>query len=272
MPPTPQSVPRAKTCLITGGASGIGAATARRLAAEGFLVFVSDIDFPEGSREKFAQEGIETALCDVTRERDVASWIEAVARASGRIDCLVNSAGVGLVKAITEVTEAEWDRVLDVNLKGAFLTAKHVISHLRLAGGGVLVNIASNAGLLPRFHDPVYSTSKGAVVALTKSLALCHAPEKIRVNAVCPGPVGETRMMEEGLSAATDRAAAVRSLLAASPLAQGLGRMIRPEEVAEAVAYLVSDAAIFVTGCCITIDGGKSLGVPQTLFPDDGDH
>jgi NAD(P)-dependent dehydrogenase (short-subunit alcohol dehydrogenase family) len=258
----------ARTCLITGGASGIGAATAHRLATEGFRVFVSDIDFPSGSRERFAQEGIECALCDITRERDVADWIDSVARSTGRMDCVVNSAGVGLVKPITEVTEAEWDRVLDVNLKGAFLTSKHAIPYLRRAGGGVLVNIASNAGVLPRFHDPVYSISKGAVVALTKSLALCHAAEKIRVNAVCPGPVGETRMMDEGLAAAVDRESAIRSLLAASPIAHGLGRMIRPAEVAAAVSYLVSDAAVFVTGCCLTIDGGKSLGVPATLFQD----
>lgn len=268
MPAQPTSPPLLRTCLITGGASGIGAATARLLAADGWRVFVGDIDFPAGARAEFALAGIETAICDVTQERDVASWIESVARATGRIDCVVNSAGVGLVKQITEVTEAEWDRVLDVNLKGAFLTAKHAIPHLRHSGGGVLVNVASNAGLLPRFHDPVYSISKGAVVALTKSLALCHAPDKIRVNAVCPGPVGETRMMDEGLAAATNREAAVRSLLAASPLAQGLGRMIRPDEVAAAVAYLVSDAAVFVTGCCLTIDGGKSLGVPATLFQD----
>lgn len=268
MPNPPSSPPLARTCLITGGASGIGAATARLLSHQGFRVFASDIDFPPGTREEFAQLGVETALCDVTREQEVARWIDSAARATGRLDCVVNSAGVGLVKPITEVTEAEWDHVLDVNLKGAFLTAKHAIPHLRRAGGGSLVNIASNAGLLPRFHDPVYSISKGAVVALTKSLALCHAPDRIRVNAVCPGPVGQTRMMDAGLASSADREAAIRSLLAASPLAHGLGRMIQPDEVAESVAYLVSDAAVFVTGCCLTIDGGKSLGVPHTLFGD----
>jgi NAD(P)-dependent dehydrogenase (short-subunit alcohol dehydrogenase family) len=262
------SLPLSRTCLITGGASGIGAATARLLATQRFRVIVSDIDFPIGTREEFARQQIETVLCDVTRESDVAAWIEGAARATGRIDCLVHSAGVGLVKPITDVSEAEWDRVLDVNLKGAFLCAKHAIPHLRRAGGGSLVNIASNAGLLPRFHDPVYSISKWAVVALTKTLALCHAPEKIRVNAVCPGPVGDTRMMDADLASAADRERAFRDRLAASPIAHGLGRMIRPDEVAESVAYLVSDAAVFVTGCCLTIDGGKSLGVPPTLFGD----
>lgn len=260
-----QNTPVSRTSLITGGASGIGAATALQLAALGDRVFVSDIDFPAESRLRFAELGIETSLCDVTKEQDVARWIDAAARATGRVDVIVNSAGVGLVKPITEVTEAEWDLVMDVNLKGAFLTAKHAIPHLRQAGGGVLVNIASNAGLLPRAHDPVYSISKGAVVALTKSLALCHASERIRVNAVCPGPVGETRMMEAGLASAPDRDAAIRSLLAASPMAHATGRMIHPDEVAAAVVYLASEAALFVTGCCVTIDGGKSLGVPPTL-------
>jgi len=264
----PHSVPTTRTCLITGGASGIGAATALQLANQGDRVFVSDIDFPSESRVRFAELGIETSICDVTRERDVAGWIDAVARATGRLDVIVNSAGVGLVKPITDVTEAEWDHVMDVNLKGAFLTSKHAIPHLRQAGGGNLVNIASNAGILPRAHDPVYSISKGAVVALTKSLALCHAADRIRVNAICPGPVGETRMMEAGLASAPDRGQAIRSLLAASPIAHASGRMIHPDEVAAAVVYLVSEAALFVTGCCLTIDGGKSLGVPPTLLAD----
>src|SRR4029077_10757361 len=134
-------------------------------------------------------------------------------RESGRIDILVNSAGVGLVKQITEVTEAEWDACLDTNLKGAFLASKHAIRRMRAANGGAIVNIASNAGLLPRAHDPVYSVSKAALVALTKSLALCHARDRIRVNAVCPGPVEATRMMDADLDQAGDREEAIRSLI-----------------------------------------------------------
>src|SRR5258708_27364332 len=133
---------------------------------------------------------------------------------------------------------------------------------MRSGGGGSIVNVASNAGLLPRAHDPVYSVSKAALIAFTKGLALCHARDKIRVNAVCPGPVQGTRMMEADLDRASDREAAVRTLLTASPLARAHARMIAPEEVAEAGLYLVSDASLMVTGTALAIDGGKSLGVP----------
>ncbi len=121
---------------------------------------------------------------------------------------------------------------------------------------------SSNAGLLPRAHDPVYCTSKAAVVALAGALALAHAPDKIRFNTVCPGPVSGTGIIEAGLAGAGNRQLAERQFIEASPLARALGRMITPEEVAEAILYLVSDAAQLVTGTAIRIDGGKSLGVP----------
>lgn len=248
-----------RAAVVTGGTSGIGRAAAMRLAALGAQVTVGDLDtLPENERE-FSRLGIRTYVGDVRRESEVQSLIEAGCF-NGRLDILVNNAGVGLVKPITEVDEEEWDRVLDTNLKSAFLCCKHAIP--RMPEGGAIVNVASNAGLLPRAHDPVYSTSKGALVAFTKSLALCHSIDRIRVNAVCPGPVGDTRMMDEDLNATPDPEAARQSYIAASPIAAAEGRMIRPDEVAEAVAYLVSDAALFVTGTMVAIDGGKSLGVP----------
>jgi len=124
------------------------------------------------------------------------------------------------------------------------------------------VNTASNAGLLPRAHDPVYSISKLALVGLTKSLALCHAGDRIRVNCVCPGPVAQTGIMDSDLTAQADPDTAAANYIAASPLARAWGRMITPDEVAESILYLVSDAAAMVTGTAIAIDGGKSLGVP----------
>jgi NAD(P)-dependent dehydrogenase (short-subunit alcohol dehydrogenase family) len=133
---------------------------------------------------------------------------------------------------------------------------------MRAAGGGAIVNTASNAGLLPRAHDPVYCISKAALVGLTRSLALCHARDKIRVNCVCPGPVGETGMINADLAAAADPAALAQKFIDASPLAKAYGRMIRPEEVAEAICYLSSDAAAMVSGTALQIDGGKALGVP----------
>jgi 3-oxoacyl-[acyl-carrier protein] reductase len=189
--------------------------------------------------------------------------IDDAVAGTGRIDILINNAGIGMVKQITEVTEDDWDRCLDTNLKAAFFGSKHAVKHMQSSGrGGAIINTASNAGLLPRTHDPVYSISKMALVALTKSLALCHAKDRIRVNCVCPGPVGDTGMMNADLDKAPDREAAIQQFIAASPLARAEGRMIRPEEVADAIVYLASDAAMMVTGTAIAIDGGKSLGVP----------
>lgn len=251
-----------RVAVITGAASGIGLATALLLARNGVRVFVGDYDPLPENEPVFAAAGIVQMACDVRQEDQVEALVERAARAGGRLDILVNNAGVGLVKQIPDVSEAEWDACLDTNLKGAFLASKHAIRRMRSGGGGSIVNVASNAGLLPRAHDPVYSVSKAALVAFTKGLALCHARDRIRVNAVCPGPVQGTRMMEADLDRASDRDAAVRTLLNASPLARAHARMITPEEVAEAVLYLVSDASLMVTGTAIAIDGGKSLGVP----------
>jgi NAD(P)-dependent dehydrogenase (short-subunit alcohol dehydrogenase family) len=251
-----------RVAVVTGGASGIGRATARLLAEHGARVFVGDYDPDDTNRELFAELGITQIRCDVRVENDVRRLIDEAVTTGGSLDVLVNNAGVGLVKQITDVSEDEWDRVLDTNLKGAFFGIKHAVPQMRAGGGGAIINLASNAGLLPRAHDPVYSISKGALVAMTKSLALCHAADRIRINAICPGPVEATRMMEADLAVAEDREAAERSFIAASPLASAHNRFITPEEVARAVLYLASDAAVMVTGTCIGIDGGKSLGVP----------
>lgn len=253
-----------RTAVVTGGESGIGRATARRLAQCGVRVFVGDLMLRNENDAEYRQLGIHRQTCDVRCEAEVQQLIAAAA-ATGRLDILVNNAGVGLVKPITEVTEEEWDRCLDTNLKGAFFGCKHAIRVMRQQGGGSIVNVSSNAGLLPRAHDPVYSISKIALVGLTRSLALCHSVDRIRINAVCPGPVSETGMINADLEAAADREAKRRQLIGASPLAQAWQRMITPEEVAEAIAYLVSDAALMVTGTCLAIDGGKSLGVPPVV-------
>ncbi len=253
-----------RAAVVTGGASGIGRATALLLARHGAAVVVGDLR-PSGDNEAlFSSLSIRQLACDVRSEADVERLIGTAVEVSGRLDILVNNAGLGLVKQITEVSEAEWDHVLDTNVKAAFLGCKHAIPHMRAAGGGSIVNIASNAGLLPRAHDPVYSISKAALVALTRSLALCHAPDKIRVNCVCPGPVGDTGMMNADIAAAADPEALVRQMIGASPLARAHRRMITPDEVAQAVLYLVSDAAAMVTGTAVAIDGGKSLGVPPS--------
>ncbi|HEV3339203.1 MAG TPA: SDR family oxidoreductase [Pirellulales bacterium] len=251
-----------RVAVVTGGASGIGRATALLLAREGAKVWAGDFQPREENRAVFASLGITSMACDVRSETDIIRLVTAAEEGGGRLDILVNSAGVGLVKQLPDVGEAEWDACLDTNLKGAFLAMKHAIRSMRRAGGGLIVSISSNAGLLPRAHDPVYSTSKAALIALTKCAALCHAADRIRVNAVCPGPVGDTGMMNADLAAAGDPEELKQRFIAASPLARAHGRLITPEEVARSVLYLASDAAAMVTGTAVAIDGGKSLGVP----------
>ena len=251
-----------RAAIVTGGASGIGRATALLLAQHGAHVFVGDYQLRPENDAVFKAAGIRQQLCDVRRSDDVSALVDTACAAAGRVDILVNNAGVVLVRQIPETSEADWDACLDTNFKSAFLFARRVIPLMQARGGGVIVNISSNAGLLPRAHDPVYSTSKGAIIAFTKSLALAHASDRIRVNAVCPGPVCETGIMDADLAKVADPQATAQRMIDASPLAKALNRMITPHEVAQAVLYLVSDAAAMVTGTCIAIDGGKSLGVP----------
>lgn len=253
-----------RVAVVTGGASGIGRATAILLARHGARVVVGDLRIRPENEAEFAPLGIRQQPCDVRNLSQLQALIDGAAHEHGRLDILVSNAGVIQVGQIDDITEAQWDRCLDTNLKACFFGAKFALPHLRRSGGGVIVHTASNAGLLPRAHDPVYSTSKMAVVGLTKALALCHARDRIRVNCVCPGPVEDTDIMAEGLASAADPAAAARAVIDASPLARAYSRMISPEEVAAAILYLVSDAATMVTGTAIAIDGGKSLGVPPT--------
>lgn len=249
-----------KTAVVTGTTTGIGRAVAIMLANHGAKVFGGDIAPSTDDDTTFTDLNITTTNCDVTAEEDVIRLIEMAADHTGQIDILVNNAGVVMVKQIPDVSEEDWDFCMGVNVKGPFLCSKHALSYMN--AGGSIINISSNAGLLPRAHDPVYSTSKGALIALTRSLALCHSPDQIRVNAVCPGPVGETVMMDQGLQETGDPAAAYQSTLAASPIARAAGRMIHVDEIAAAVLYLAGDASLMVTGTSIAIDGGKSLGVP----------
>jgi len=255
-----------KTAVVTGGASGIGRAAAVLLAQRAAKVIVADYSPLTENGELFASLGIESRQCDVRCVSELQDLMDFAATFSGRIDILVNNAGVGMVKQIDEVTEEDWDRTLDTNLKSAFFGSRYALQYMTHdAAGGSIINIASNAGILPRAHDPVYSISKQAIVGLTKALGLCHSKDKVRVNAICPGPVGGTRMMDAEMQRFEDMDVAEQSLIAASPLARAHGRMITPAEVAESILYLASDAAAMVSGTLVTIDGGKSLGVPPRI-------
>lgn len=252
-----------RTVVITGGGGGIGRATAQRFAAQGARVFVCDLGFTEDVLHELSAAAISCQTVDVTNVAALTEFIDAACDSTGRLDVLVNNAGVGLVKQAPDVREQEWDQVLDTNLKAAFFGSSAAIRHMQTqADGGAIVNLASNAGLTPRSHDPVYSISKQALVGLTKSLALCHSKDRIRVNCICPGPVSGTQLIQENFETGEDPDDVVQQLISASPLARSWGRMMTPEEIAASVYFLCSAEACMVTGTSIAIDGGKSLGVP----------
>jgi NAD(P)-dependent dehydrogenase (short-subunit alcohol dehydrogenase family) len=256
-----------RTAVVTGGASGIGRATTICLAEAGARVFIGDLRLRPENDERFAALGITSSVCDVRRLDQLQHLIDSAAHQTGRLDILVSNAGVTQVGQVHEISEEQWDACLDTNLKAAFFGAKFAVPHMLRVGGGVIVHTASNAGLLPRAHDPVYSTSKLALVGLTRALALSHSRDRIRVNCVCPGPVGGTHIMQDDIDQQADPAVATERIIQASPLAHAHGRMITPEEVAQAILYLISDAAVMVTGTALAIDGGKSLGVPPPAAP-----
>ncbi len=251
-----------RTAVITGGSRGIGRAAAVALARAGARVFTGDLHPRDENGELFGSLGIAELTCDVRRESDVRQLVERAVHATGGLHILVSNAGINMAGQVPDLATKDWDDCFDTNLRAAFLLSKYAIPPLRAAGGGSVVFVSSNAGLLPRAHDPAYSTSKAALLALARNLALCHAADRIRFNAVCPGPVSETGLINDAILAATDPKAATEAFIEASPLARALGRMNTPEEVAAAILYLASDSAALVTGTAVRIDGGKSLGVP----------
>ena len=241
-----------KVALISGGARGMGAEEARLFAKEGALVVLGDVLEAEG---KAAEAEIRTAggeatfvPLDVTSE---AGWENAVAtaeRAYRRLDILVNNAGIGGGRRIEDTTAAEWDRMMDVNAKGVFLGTKAAIPAMRRAGGGSIVNISSQLGLVGTDNSsPQYQASKGAVRLLTKATAIQYAKEGIRANSVHPGPI-VTAMTERRRSDPEQN----RLMVSRIPL----GRYGQPIEVALGVLYLASDESSFVTGSELVIDGG----------------
>jgi meso-butanediol dehydrogenase/(S,S)-butanediol dehydrogenase/diacetyl reductase len=253
-----------RTALITGGASGIGLATAHALGRSGTTVCIAGRNEDNGQMalEGLGRAGISARFVplDVRDSASVGAAIEVIADSYGRLDILVNNAGIPCVGAVDELEEGDWDDCFDTNLKGAFLCSRAVIPMMRSGGGGVIINNASNAGLVARATEPAYSAAKAGLVMLTRSMALGYAADRIRVNAVCPGPVGRTGIMDRDLAAAADPDAAAAGYLARAPLAAALGRMIEPEEVAALITYLCSDAATMITGAIIPIDAGKSAG------------
>src|SRR5215510_6201413 len=242
-----------KVALVTGGGSGIGRASALTFAREGAKVVVADV-VVEGGEETvrlIQQRGGEAIFVktDVSRAAEVEALVARAVQTYGRLDCAHNNAGIeGAAATTIDYAEDAWERVIAINLKGVWLCMKYEIPHLLKQGGGAIVNTASTAGLVGYRGGAAYVASKHGVVGLTKTAALEYAKAGVRVNAVCPGAI-DTPMMGRITGHRPQRA---ERMAASEPV----GRMGRPEEIAEAVVWLCSEAASFVTGHAMAVDGG----------------
>jgi len=242
-----------KTALVTGAGSGIGKAIAETFAREGARVALADVNIDAA---KSAARGIgNTAIavrCDVTKKPDIAAAVEETLSAFGALDILVNNAGATHVnKPLLDIDEAEYDRIFAVNVKGLFRFCQAVVPHFRKAGGGVIVNIGSTAGLRPRPGLSAYNATKGAVHTLTKSLAVELAPDRIRVCAIAPVAT-DTPLLPSFLGAAPGQR---EKFIATVPL----GRLAQPQDIANAALYLASAEAEFLTGNIVEVDGGRCV-------------
>jgi 2-keto-3-deoxy-L-fuconate dehydrogenase len=248
-----------KIALVTGAGSGIGREIALLYARQGAQVIVADLntDAAESVRAEIAtQAGAPTnQALDVADEVQVRAAIGAMVQRYGRLDILVNNAGISHVGNLLETSVEDWERVMAVNVRGVFLCSKHAVAQMlaQQPQGGVIINIASVAGMIAVDRRFPYGTSKGAVISMTRSIAIDFATQGIRANAICPGTV-HTPFVEGYLARNfPDTGDEVRQQLHAR---QPIGRMGRPEEIASAALYLASDEAAFVTGSALVIDGG----------------
>jgi NAD(P)-dependent dehydrogenase (short-subunit alcohol dehydrogenase family) len=248
-----------KVALITGGASGIGKATVELLAREGAAVAVVDIDAEAGNAvvQSVVDDGGNAMFirCNVARADECRQAVAETLERWGRLDVLFNNAGVTRRASVLETSEEEWDWVMAVNVKSVFLMSKAAIPEMIKTGGGVIVNTGSGWGLVGGKDAVSYCASKGAVIQLTKAMALDHGPDNIRVNAVCPGDTNTPMLAEEARQLGQSHDAVL-----AESVERPLGRTGRPEEIAQAVLYLASDASSFVTGTTLVVDGGGLAG------------
>lgn len=247
---------KGKVCVVTGGALGIGRSACRLLAQEGAAVALTDVLETEGRRtaEQIADSGGTARFwrMDVTVETEVAKVLGEIGRTLGGIDVLVNNAGIsGVDKPTHEITEHEWDRVMAVNVKGAFFCTKHAIPYMQRAGGGSIINLSSIYGIVGGGDVPPYHASKGAIRLMTKNDALIYAADNIRVNSIHPAFIW-TPMVEKY---AADRGD-VESMRAQIESLHPLGRIGEPDDVGWGIVYLASDESRFITGSELVIDGG----------------
>jgi len=246
-----------KVAIITGGGSGFGEGMARRFAAEGARVIVNDVNAEGGERVAgvIRQQGGDARFvrADVAKAGEVKAMVKAALDAHGRVDIMVNNAGyTHRNRPLTKVDEATFDRIFAVNVKAIWLAALEVIPVFRRQGGGAILTTASTAGLRPRPGLAAYNASKGAAITLTKAMAVELAPDRIRVNCLCP-VAGETAMLADFMGADTPENRA--RFKASIPL----GRLSLPADIANAALYLCSDEAEFITGVALEVDGGRCI-------------
>jgi NAD(P)-dependent dehydrogenase (short-subunit alcohol dehydrogenase family) len=245
-----------KVAIVTGASLGLGRAIATRMAEEGAKVALLDVLDDEGKllERELAARALQTKYwrCDVSKEAEVKAVFTAVAKHFGKFDILVNNAGVsGANKPTHEVSEAEWDFVQSINVKGVFFGTKHAIPYLRRNGGGSIINLSSIYGLVGASDVPPYHASKGAVRLMTKTDAMIYAPDRIRVNSIHPGFIW-TPMVQHYLEAAGNVTEGRKATDALHPL----GHIGEPDDIAWGAVYLAADEAKFVTGTELVIDGG----------------
>jgi NAD(P)-dependent dehydrogenase (short-subunit alcohol dehydrogenase family) len=245
-----------KVALVTGGNSGIGKATALMFAQEGAWVVIAARRVDEGMQtvEEIQQAGGEAFFVrtDVAQAAEVEALVRKTIATYGRLDCAFNNAGIGGGGLLHEFPEEDWDRIVDINLKGVWLCMKYQITQMLMQGGGAIVNDSSGAGLTGFVRSPCYAASKHGVIGLSKSAALQYATKGIRINVVCPGVI-MTPMIECAFASGPG---VQEWFLSKQPTGSGG----RPEEVAQAVVWLCSDAASFVTGVALPVDGGALSG------------
>lgn len=241
-----------KTAIVTGGASGFGAGIVRKFAAEGASVLIADLNL-DLAQDVAKETGGQAVKVDVASNESVQSLAETALANLGRVDILVNNAGIThLPKPMQDVTEDEFDRVLAVNCKSVYLTARHLVPVMTAAGTGAILNVASTAGLSPRPKLNWYNASKGWMITATKTMAVELAPAGVRVNAICP-VAGETPLLKSFMGEDTPEIRA--KFLSTIPI----GRFSTPEDMGNAACFLCSDEAGMVTGVAMEVDGGRCI-------------
>lgn len=250
-----------KVALVSGGASGIGKACVKLLSTAGAKVAILDIDIERGKEvaEEINDQGGKAFFlkCDVSKDKPCRRAIEQTVDNFDRLDMLVNAAGIITRASVLETSEAAWDKIISVNLKSVYLLSRHSIPLMTQVGGGVIINISSCWGLVGGKSAAAYCASKGAVVLLTKAMALDHGSQNVRVNCICPGDTDTPMLRSEaiGLGIAYDQF--VKDFTNNRPL----GRIGTPMDIAQAVLFLASNASAFITGSILVVDGGGLAGI-----------